>query len=330
MTGLRRHSLALGLVVAALTPGALRAQGTLTGVVRDTAGRPISDAAVALDPGEGMRYTRADGQGRFRFTRVPAGSHILRGAMIGYRPKDRPLVMTAKALHVEIVLERVPLLLDTLAIVARRTGIVGTTIAQEGFRALGGVQVEVMGTRYSTRTKANGKFEFPEVKEGGYVIAARKDGYRTRLISTAVPAAAAVEVALILDTLLTETDRRFEVLLRQMKSRINWRRQNTSAIVSRQELAATPGVPLHDALRYAPSVYGKGLILLSGNVCTVFVDGTRAAPAQRLSDFSADDVAMVEVYETNGCAETVPGKQGVTVIRSNARPGHVVHVWLKR
>lgn len=315
-------------LTAGAASGALHAQGTLTGQVRDLTGRPLVEAAVALDIGsDSTRVTRTDRQGRFRFTRVSEGRHILRTAMIGYQPDDAPIRMPDGNHHVEIVLERLPFQLDTLPIVARRSGLIGTTLTQSTFTPIGGVQVEVMGTRYNARTKADGRFEFPDLKEGGYVVAARKDGYKTKLVTGAVPGNGAVEVAMVLDTLVTDQERRYEVLLRDMRSRWARRTANTSAIVSAQELASTPGFPLHEALRYAPSVYGKGLIVV--NICRIVVDGVPGRPGLVLSDFRADDILMVEVYEARGCPEPRPWEPDTRNIIMPRMPSMNVYVWLR-
>lgn len=316
------------VVTAGASSGVLQAQGTLTGQVRDLTGRPLVEAAVALDIGtDSTRVTRTDRQGRFRFPRVSEGRHILRTAMIGYQPDDEPIRMPDGNHHVEIVLERLPFQLDTLPIIATRRGLIGTTLRQETFLPLGGVQVEVMGTRYNARTRADGRFEFPDLREGGYVVQARKDGYKTKLVTGAVPGSGAVEVAMVLDTLVTDRERRYEVLLRDMRSRWAGRRANTSAIVSAQELASTPGYPLHEALRYAPSVYGKGLIVV--NICSIHVDGVEGRPGLMLSDFKADDILLVEVYEARGCSPSLTGRPGTSHIPMPSMPSMNVYVWLK-
>lgn len=325
--GLRSSALAVCLV-AAVVPCSLLAQGTLTGQVRDATGRPLVEAAVALDIGtDSTRVTRTDRQGRFRFTRVTEGRHILRTAMIGYQPDDAPILMPDGNHHVEIVLERLPFQLDTLPIVATRRGLIGTTLRQETFTLLGGVQVEVMGTRYRARTRDDGRFEFPDLKEGAYVVQARKDRYKTRLVNGMVPERGAVEVAMVLDTLVTDQDQRYEVLLRDMRRRWTRRDANTAAIVSAQELASTPGFPLHDALRYAPSVYGKGLIVV--NVCSIYVDGVPGRDGLQLSDFKADDILMAEVYEARPCQPPPTGQVGTSRIIMPSMPSMNVYVWLK-
>lgn len=327
-----RHLLPLPALVAVLmaVPAAVGAQ-TVTGVVRDTTGRPLPNTAVALDPEGSIRGTRTDAQGRFRFERVTPGAHSLRTTRIGFRPDDRTIDVPSGGVSVEIVLVPVPARLDTLAIVARRTGVVGTVIAGTSFGPLARGAVEVLGTRWRASTGADGRFEFAELLPGAYSVSVRRDGYRSRMISAVVPDSGAVEIAAVLDTLTTSTDQRREVLLREMASRLTRRARNDVVVVAHHELLADGGeVLLDDALRYAPSVIAKGIIVIQEQVCALFVGG-KQDNFLRLEDFEAEDVAMVEVYRLTRCVTWVKDPEGQ--LRPVTRAGGAgvnVYVWLKR
>jgi hypothetical protein len=147
----------LNLIAVAfcLAAPATAAQGqavprTLTGVVRDTLGRPLEDAVIVLNPMGAQRATRADAAGRFRFDRVDAGRYSVRTAWIGYAPDERTIEVPPAGLHVTITLTPVAFRLDTLTVVGRRTGIYGTTAYRPDLRALGAVEVSVLGTRHRT------------------------------------------------------------------------------------------------------------------------------------------------------------------------------------
>src|SRR5688572_19936570 len=58
----------------------------VVGTVRDSAGRPLENAVIALDPAGAIRSTRADAQGRFRFDGVDPGQYALRATWLGYQP----------------------------------------------------------------------------------------------------------------------------------------------------------------------------------------------------------------------------------------------------
>jgi Carboxypeptidase regulatory-like domain len=328
-----RTTVVAGLVASFFAWGpAAFAQGTsvtLTGIVRDAAGRVLPGAAVVIDPDDNPIATRTSTDGRFRIERIQRGRHRLRVSWIGYSPDERDIDLNESAVSVEIVLEPLAYQLDTLDIIARRGGIIGRALTRVGLAPVNGVSIEVLGTRWRLRTGEDGRFEFPEIPEGGYVVQVRRDGYKTRTISAAVPPSGAVEVVAALDSIASDRDKRFENRLRDMEGRLHRRTVNTSAIIARQELLIRPGILLDEALRYAPSGIGKGLILLSAFVCVIYVDGVEDRFA-RLKDFRAEDVSMIEVYSASGCAEDVPGKPGVRVIRPTGKPGYVVYVWLKR
>jgi hypothetical protein len=155
---------------------------SVSGIVQDTTGRPLESAVVVLDPLEGSRAVRVDDQGRFRFNNVSPGRHQLRTSWIGYRPDDRTLEVPEEGLNVRVTLQVLPFLLDTLPIFAHRTGIFGTVLARDDFRTLGSADVDVFGTSIRARTKADGAFRFPAVREGAWIVETRRDGFRTSYI----------------------------------------------------------------------------------------------------------------------------------------------------
>ena len=72
----------------------------------------------------------------------------------------------------------------------------------------------------------------------------------------------------------------------------------------------------------------KGLIVHDAFVCAVYLDGKHDR-LLRLRDVKVKDIRMMEVYSANGCAEDVPGKPGIRVIRPLGRPCYTVYIWLK-
>ena len=321
----------------------------LTGVVKDSLGRPLENAVVSLDPTGAIRATRADPQGRFRFDNVSAGNHLLRTTWIGFRPDDRSIDMPNTGLDVSIVLAKLPFQLDTLVIVAKRTGIFGTAIDHSSIRPIEGATIEVMGApRATARTTADGRFSFPAIREGGYVVRAERKDFKTRLISVPVPHAESVELALMLDSAVTKADKLAESMYFDFARRVHRRSVINSAIVPRHELAASRGMALDLALRYAPSYLYKALILVNDDAC-VYVDG-RPAPGRQVRDFAADQVEMVEVYGDRGggasmadqarfaslgqsaCAMFRPDDAFVGAQKRRTTMGtvSVVYIWLRR
>jgi hypothetical protein len=325
------RSAGLAAIMLLLHLAVIEAQGTtsLTGVVRDSTGRPLAGAAVVIDPETSPYTTRTDNDGRFRFDRLARGRYRLRVTWIGYAPEERDLELTESSVSIEVVLVRLPYQLDTLSVVARRGGIIGRAVISPTLDPLANVSVEVLGARWRMRTSTNGVFEFSDVPEGGYTLQVRRDGYRTKTIPVMVPPDGAVEVVAAMDSLRGDRDKRFENRLRDMEGRLRRASRNDGVLVPNQELAIRPGIKLDEAIRYAPSAWGRGMILLTGFICTIHIDGIRD-PVIRLRDIRASDVLTMEVYRSNGCAEPVPGRSGLTVIRPDGRPGYNVWIWLKR
>jgi hypothetical protein len=317
------------ICLALLLPEAVSAQArprSVSGVVRDSAGRPLGNAGIALDPDGSTRATRADNQGRFLFENVAPGTYTIRFTWIGFQPENRVIQVTESGLHVEVTLAPLTRRLDTLRVVARRTGIFGTVISSASMKPVQGATIEVMGTRFRATSTVDGTFSFPEVVEGGYVVSLRRNGFSTRLISVAVPNASAVEVSAVLDSLSTRSAALFEGRLRDMEFRIHRRTKNISAIISRQELSLLQDVQLNEALQYAPSIYSRGLIVQNAEVCNLYVDG-RLESFLTIKDFRASDIEMIEVYGNVACREMVDGR---SVVRRSAMPGIVVYLWKKR
>jgi hypothetical protein len=228
---------------------------------------------------------------------VRPGDYELRTVWLGYRPDDRTIIVPREGLDVAIVLARLPFQLDTMRVVARRTGIIGTAVQQADFRALGGVDVEILGTRHRLRTKADGLFNF-DVREGSYVLLGRRSGFASRMIPVPVPSEEAVEVALAMDTAETKAEQIVNNRIQDLQMRIRRASSMGTAIVGRHELLGVARrQDLETALRYAPSALMEGLIW--ERVECVFVDGL-PQPGMLTRDYLAEDVAMVEVYNRDG------------------------------
>ncbi len=275
-------------LVAAQTPG------VLSGVVRETAGgRPLGNALIVLDPLGATRNVRADSTGRFRFTRVSSGRHELRTVWIGYVADSQTVTMVREGLDIVIELRPLPFQLDTVPIVATRSGIYGTVISRKGFVPLGRATVRILGARASDTTAAAGQFNFPQVREGAYVVRVLRDGFRSWTRSVVVPHKGGIELAAVLDTVSSKGTKTLESLWRDFDRRQEERSINNSAMVPRQELAGHESQSLGDALRYSVSFLSRGLVL--DETACVFVDGV-ARPMVDAWDFRASDVELVEVY----------------------------------
>lgn len=270
---------------------------SISGTVRDTLGRPMEDAVIVLNPNEALRTSRADAGGRFRFDRINPGRYTIRTIWIGYVPDERVVEVTQDGLQLEIVLTPLPYRLDTLTVVARRTGVFGTAVQRTDFRALGGVDVRVLGTSHRAITASDGTFSFGDLRPGGWVVQGSREGFTTVVISTVVPDSGAVELALALDTAATKTQQIANIRRRDTQMRINRGQANASALVGFQEFGDRRRQTLDVALRYSPSFLVKGLVLV--DVECIYIDGV-PKPSIRAKDIMAEDVALVEVYNHRG------------------------------
>ena len=100
-------ALAVALLLIPAAPGQVRSQvpGTLSGVVRDSAGAPIAQAQLLM---RGVRAT-SDSLGRYRLARIPAGLATLSVRRVGFAPFDAGLDIAAGAERVfDVSLRPVP------------------------------------------------------------------------------------------------------------------------------------------------------------------------------------------------------------------------------
>src|SRR5690349_18140050 len=77
----------LSLLALAAAPRLLTAQGSIAGVVKDSAaGVPLAGVTITVD-GTALAG-HSDATGRYLITTVPAGTHHLRARRLGYAPAD--------------------------------------------------------------------------------------------------------------------------------------------------------------------------------------------------------------------------------------------------
>lgn len=276
--------------------GAQRSPGVLSGVVHDSAGRPLEFALVALDANTGnQRVMRATADGRFRFADVAQGPHELAVALVGFRTEVRTIEVPAEGLDLVIVLRQNVAALDTVRISAGPRGIIGTVIARETFTPLARADVEVIGVNRPVRTAADGRFAFGQVGPGAHVVYVKRQGYQGRMLSVVVPKDSVVELAFVLDAASGDSEKRFSQVLSEFDRRRRWMTGSRAALVSRHELAGRAGMTLWDALRYSPTFMLKGL-RLDQDAC-VYVDGL-FMQAMTAKDITMGEIEAVEVYGT--------------------------------
>ncbi len=283
-------------LAAGAVPLAAQRDVVVAGTVRDEAGNPIEDALVVLDASSDRRLTRSDSTGRFRFDRVPVGPHELATAYLRFVTDLRTIDVGADGLEVDITLRRNTALLDTVHVVTQRTGVHGLLIAHEDITPLAGGEVQLLGANLHAKTGADGRFDFPRVRPGGYVVYVKRDGYQSRMLSIVVPRDSAVDLALNVDRSTSQSDKRLEMVLHEFDRRKTWAVHGNAALIPRQELSAHSGQQLGSALRYSMTFLIKGLVV-DDSTC-VYINGI-FQPSLSVDDIPVQGIEAVEVYGTN-------------------------------
>jgi len=160
--GLRAAAVALAAMVAPGGGASGQTQVVIEGrVVERGTTVPIAGASVELD---GYPITSTSATGTFRLDGVSPGGYDLRVEAFGYSPHDVFLVIRRDT-TVLIELEVAPVVLDTLAVDARKIGIRGVVVDRQSEQRL--IRTEI-GTslNHETRTNGAGRFRLRDVPAG--------------------------------------------------------------------------------------------------------------------------------------------------------------------
>lgn len=107
------------LGAAAATSAQQTSGGTITGIVRDSAARPITGADVVAHPGE--HRTRTDSAGRFAFAGLGPDKYKVRARRLGYAPDEWDVSLSKGGqVDIQLVLKHSMPMLDTVTIRADR------------------------------------------------------------------------------------------------------------------------------------------------------------------------------------------------------------------
>ncbi len=287
-------AVALAMVTLPLAAGGQETLSSVQGVVRNESNRPVEQAQVLLDPGQGQRELRTDADGRFRFIGVPAGSHRLRVMRIGFQPLDTTLVVATGATDISISLQRLTTL-GQVAVTARPTGVYGTILSRDTFAPLEGARVELLGARTRDTTDAAGAFAMGTAPPGTFMLRVTREGFDTRLISVRVPRDSGVGIDIVLRPGTPALDAHMEMLWADMAQRINWKGVN-AAVVGRDEIVEH-GRDLSLGLRFAPTFAKSGLVI--DELACLYVDGI-PRPFATIKDFDVEEIESIEAYGRGG------------------------------
>lgn len=152
-------------VNAALAP----ATTTLTGYVRSSAGRGISNARVQVSATS--RFDMTDTSGRYVIANAPLGRRTVTASRTYYVSRSRVATTSSG---------RITRLDFALARKATITGFVGDR--QTG-KPLSGVTVRVAGTTSANKTDAKGRYTIRGVAAGGHQLRATRFGYARKIVN---------------------------------------------------------------------------------------------------------------------------------------------------
>ncbi|MEP6620605.1 MAG: carboxypeptidase-like regulatory domain-containing protein [bacterium] len=168
---------------------------SVSGVVRDGAEVPLAGADVAV----GAHHATTNAQGAFRVDSLTAGQYPLTVRLLGYAPvHSHVVVLEQEPTLVELYLARAAIRLSPMVVEASRAGIFGT-VGDTAYHIADGARVQLLGPhRTEVRTDSRGKFGFPGVGDGQYMVRVTYPGFTERRLSVELKDGKGQELAILL------------------------------------------------------------------------------------------------------------------------------------
>ena len=298
---------AIALLASGLPNTSVAAQGimpkpagpnTLSGVVTDTLGNPVSDADVYITLLKRRVRTRDDGS--FRFDKMRPGVYDVGARAFGYVARSYSVNVGDDGGSVYIRMIRLGSTLASMITTADRMGLSGV-IGDTAFRAMSNVTVRVIGPELTTRTDSAGAFSLA-VSPGHYLVELTRDGFARQVIGVTIPDNEGRKIAAWLVPQFggvnpLEGANLFEMSQRVMRANPVWSRYYTREDLAKQGITEVRQVANRVAMR---------------NVnpdCPVIIDGgPRTLPLWQLA---AGDVEFVELYTARPTRNTVTSLSGL-------------------
>lgn len=301
---------------------------SLAGVVRDTAGAPISDAEVVIrDQGRG---TRSGADGRFTLANVAAGTYHVWFRRLGYasveytwaaRPGERTDV-TVSLVPIPRALDPVVVRADEDRRAAAHASILGMVVDSAGM-PIPEAEVQLVGANLTGVTRAGGEFLFKPLAVGTYIVRVRKLGFAPNVRTVQLVENDDREVVIRLHRLATQLDAvtvyaesgygEDNSVWEDFEQRRRWA-STRNRILGPEDLKAYYSLPLDLAEKYIgmplPSGPGVSLSLpqpgkdLSsgkpakgdmGDAACILING-REPVFQPLRVYGANEVEVLEIY----------------------------------
>ncbi len=158
-----------------------RNTGTIRGVIQDAKGQPVPRAVVDV---RGLAMARTDSQGRFSFTKVPAGLQQLTVRASDSESRSEQVRIKSNETtesRIQLALaSRIPRMGDRLITPGSGRTLRGTVTDNQN-RPVPGARISAVSTTgsggaVSVRTRADGSFELGDLKPGSYQVLVDKVG----------------------------------------------------------------------------------------------------------------------------------------------------------
>lgn len=279
--GIRAVGIAVTFAISA------KAQGTVSGIVVDSAGRPLEAVEVRLVELNRRAFSMANGS--FRFENVGPGRWAIAVRRIGFLPQQQlALVDSGPALTFRLI--PTVAVLPPLVTAASQLGLGGTVVDTAG-NAVRGARVRILGTGHSAETDSAGRF-WVSVPAGSYMVAVSKDKFAQRLAGVTIPTDSGRRIAVWLRA-ATPVLVREAWNVEDMRERLAFVPQSRRFLYTRESMEAQEIKDVFDAVRRLASRFDLRKPLHPD--CMVVVDGGPAV--ERLGSLRADQIELVEVYQ---------------------------------
>lgn len=345
----------LAIAATSLAPRMSRAQDVVVrGVVRGPQGAPVAQAEIIV--GDSSR-ARTDSAGRFTVVGLTAGSTELLVRRVGFAPVAVPLTLSAgQRRNLAIELAAVPYAIDPVLITARRPGLYGQVVGEDG-KPLQGADVIVIGANRRMKSGADGAFAFPELlNRASYIIQVRAVDHVAAQFSVTLPPDRGAELHVQLanldpslspgarelaagfwardDAILAQLDHRLRVNQTLLVTRADLAKQGSRSLQTllAENLATYLAIPPSDRTR--PSIDPRGteqtasssaLAALNRPGVCYFVDGVPALDVAWLQQASASWIESIEVTRDDRT-----GTLRRLLADPQVRCSQFIVVWLRR
>jgi len=313
---------------------------SVRGVVRDSAGQGLPGADVVVGP----RRATTGPQGGFRIDSLRPGQYQITVRLVGYAPvRSRIAVVIAEPTEVEYFLSRAIPTLPTMEVTSHRTGLYGS-VGDTAYRAAPGARVQIAGQQGGeTKTDSAGRFSFPNLPGGKYMVRVTFPGYAERRFLVELKRDEGKELAVLLVPYRGVSSRADDIALAELGKRLATGLERERMAVPQLERYSS--MPLCDVPRIRAEI-GRGDITILFSLNGVTAETT---DVNRLCAWRTDEVELVE-YGADPCRDvsgSIPEMMGIwcsartrniprsirsggTRIRAQAAGMPYVIVWEKR